>query len=58
MSNWHRMNASTPSYTIEEADGAWHVTEAGARVAGPFASNAEAWSWIDRHSVARRYGAG
>jgi len=57
--HWHaeREAASSP-YEIEEADGARHVTEAGARVAGPFASNAEAWSWIDRHSVARRYGAG
>ena len=54
--NAEREAASTP-YEIEEGHGAWHVTEARARVAGPFASNAEAWSWIDRHSVARRYGA-
>ena len=47
--------ASTPAYTVQETDdGQWHVVNGGNRVAGPF-SNAEAWRWIERNTVARRY---
>jgi hypothetical protein len=48
--------ASSPSYTVNEADGVCHVVVGDQSVAGPFANNAEAWGWIDRHTVARRYG--
>jgi hypothetical protein len=48
--------ASTPAYTVDDADGAWYVTDGPNRVAGPFDSSSRAWSWIDRHTVARRYG--
>jgi hypothetical protein len=34
---------------VIEKDGV-HWVEVGAFTAGPFATNAEAWSWIDRHS--------
>lgn len=32
------------------ADGQWAVTQADAVVAGPFATMAEGWRWIDRRS--------
>ena len=45
------------NYSVEGTeDGQCYVLAQGQRVAGPFA-NAEAWSWVDRHTVARRYGA-
>jgi hypothetical protein len=47
--------ASTPSYKVNEADGVCHIVLGEEVVAGPF-SNAEAWRWIDRNTVARRYG--
>jgi hypothetical protein len=48
--------ASTPAYTVQETDGGqYHVVNDGRHVAGPF-SNAEAWRWIERNTVARRYG--
>jgi hypothetical protein len=46
------------AYRVEIAnDGQCYVHDSSRRVAGPFASNAVAWIWIDRHTVARRYGA-
>jgi hypothetical protein len=51
-----REAASTPAYTVQETDGGrYHVVNGGSCVAGPF-SNAEAWRWIERNTVARRYG--
>jgi hypothetical protein len=32
----------------EDANGSW-VIDDGRRIAGPFDTNAAAWSWIDRH---------
>jgi hypothetical protein len=52
-----RAAESSPSYTIEDCDGGCCVMDGAARVAGPFATNSEAWRWIDQHTVARRYGA-
>ena len=52
-----RAAASTSAYTVDEADGAWYVTDGRTRVLGPFDSSSRAWSWIDRKTVARRYGA-
>jgi hypothetical protein len=50
-----REKASTPKYTIQEADGHSWVALGVDRVAGPM-SNAEAWLWIDRQTTAKRYG--
>jgi len=51
-----REAAATPAYTVAETGGGqWHVVNGGSPVAGPF-SNAEAWRWIERNTVARRYG--
>jgi hypothetical protein len=38
-------------YLIDELDGGFIVRRGGNVVAGPFASNAEAWSWIDRNTL-------
>jgi hypothetical protein len=35
--------------TATERDGQWFVIEGGLTLAGPFASNATAWVWIDRY---------
>jgi hypothetical protein len=43
------------NYRIKEADGAYWVMLSNDRVAGPFTS-AEAWSWLDQHSVYFRPG--
>jgi hypothetical protein len=49
---------ATHSYSVEGLeDGQCYVRDQAERVAGPFASNAAAWAWIDRHTVARRYAA-
>jgi hypothetical protein len=50
-----REMASTPAYTVHDAAGHHYVHDGDNRVAGPF-SNADAWRWIERHTVARRYG--
>ena len=34
--------------TVTQIDGQWFVTADDSRIAGPFTSNAGAWSWIDR----------
>jgi hypothetical protein len=37
--------------TVIEIEEAWHVADgAGATIAGPFKSNAEAWRYFDRQS--------
>lgn len=51
-----REQASTPAYTLQEAEGHWFVVLREVRVAGPM-SNAEAWRW-NRQTKARRYGQG
>jgi hypothetical protein len=40
--------------TVKQQDsGAWIVAEpTGTIIAGPFATNAAAWSWLDRHADA------
>jgi hypothetical protein len=57
--HWHmqRVAASSPAYTVDDADGAWYVTDGSERVAGPFDSSSGAWSWIDGKTTERRYGA-
>jgi hypothetical protein len=50
-----RKKASTPNYTIQEAEGHSWVVLGDARVAGPM-TNAETWRWIDRQATAKRYG--
>jgi hypothetical protein len=71
MSKWKRMNkaaskhkrsrwralrelASTPSYSVREADGVCNVV-LGEQSVATFATNAEAWAWIDRQTVGQRY---
>jgi hypothetical protein len=49
--------ASAPPYQVRERADGWVVEVDDERWAGPFATNSEAWRWIDRNSVARRYGA-
>jgi hypothetical protein len=33
---------------VADRDGQWFVTCSSSTIAGPFNTNAEAWSWIDR----------
>jgi hypothetical protein len=56
--HWHaeREAAATPAYTIEQKGEAWNVMHDGVRLA-TCNSNAEAWSWIDRQTISKRYGA-
>jgi hypothetical protein len=37
--------------TVDEINGDWFVIEI---IAGPFPTNASAWTWIDRNSRAER----
>lgn len=30
-------------------DGTWHVVDGDRVLAGPFATDREAWRWVDRH---------
>jgi hypothetical protein len=48
--------ASASAYEIEHGADGRFVSADEQYAVGPFASNAEAWSWIDRHTMARRYG--
>jgi hypothetical protein len=48
---------ATHSYRVDSAENGHYVVDRAERVAGPFASNAEAWAWADRHSAVPRYGA-
>jgi hypothetical protein len=34
---------------VEQSDDAWIVADRIGKRAGPFQTNAQAWSWIDRH---------
>jgi hypothetical protein len=47
--------ASSPPYQVRERADGWVVVD-DERYAGPFETNGEAWRWIDREMVARRYG--
>jgi hypothetical protein len=57
MSAPEREDVSTP-YEVVEGGGVWWVISGQAAglpdVDGPFANNAEAWSWINRHTVVLR----
>ncbi|SHF60362.1 hypothetical protein SAMN02745157_2520 [Kaistia soli DSM 19436] len=39
----------TSQTATRASDGGWQVTSAGAVLAGPFPTMAEAWRWIDRY---------
>jgi hypothetical protein len=47
-----REAASTPAYVVEGG-----VVKLDGKIVFNGGSNAEAWRWIDRHTVAKRYGA-
>jgi hypothetical protein len=51
-----REQASSPPYRIAETVEGWVVVVGDDRRAGPFETHSEAWRWIDRNRVARRYG--
>jgi hypothetical protein len=34
--------------TVIEADNGWHVVDSTSRIIQTFATNAEAWPWLDR----------
>jgi hypothetical protein len=52
-----RENEATVGMMIEEIEGGFQITGPNDMHVGPFATNAEAWSWLDRNVPARRYGA-
>jgi hypothetical protein len=37
--------------TVTERDGSFYVVDSDTVIAGPFTTNAEAWTWIDRHAA-------
>jgi hypothetical protein len=49
-----RAVASTPDYRNEHGDSGIDVMVGEKIVSGPFTTDAEAWRWIDRQTVARR----
>jgi hypothetical protein len=52
-----RQEAASAGMSVSEAADGWNVTGPKGMCAGPFASQAEAWHWLDKHTTERRYGA-
>jgi len=50
-----RLDAASAGMSVEQVSDGWNVTGPNGMCAGPFASNAEAWRWLDNQTRAKRY---
>ena len=48
-----REDSATSRMVVDEVPEAWVVANQAVRIAGPFATQAEAWRWIDRQPTSR-----
>jgi hypothetical protein len=52
-----RQDEAAAGMTVREVgDGGYQVVGPRGVIAGPFATHAQAWRWIDRNTPARSYG--
>jgi hypothetical protein len=51
-----REDAATAGLRVEQTLEGWIVVGAEGALAGPFATQAEAWRWLDRRVPEKRYG--
>jgi hypothetical protein len=51
-----REDAATAGMAVEQTLEGWIVVGADEVLAGPFATQAEAWRWLDRRVPEKRYG--